>query len=86
MEADSDKPRPRAITQADLERLDPEYVRDMANLPIFLDWYLFNGGRPRMSVGELATMPEAMRADFRYFMRILGEERERARATKKRAK
>ena len=86
LEADSEKTRPRQITPADLERVDREYVRDMAHLPLFLDWYMFNGGRPRMNIGELASMPEAMRTDFRYFMRILGEERERARMTRKKAK
>ena len=83
LEADTDKARPRQITPADLERVDREYVRDMAHLPLFLDWYMFNGGRPRMNIGELASMPEAMRTDFRYFMRIMAEQRRKVKREKK---
>ena len=55
----------------------------MAHLQVFLDWYTMKGAYGGITLTELLAMPATMRQDFRYFMRVMSEQRRKVRREKK---
>ena len=83
-ERDKDEDEPAEfLTKADLERVEREFVCDMAHLQVFLDWYTMKGPYGGLTLTEVLAMPATMRQDFRYFMRVMSEQRRKVKREKK---
>lgn len=85
LDDDDDERATTKLTREDLNAYDKQFVHDMANLTIFIDWYLLKGDGG-LTLRDVIEMPLTMRDDFKYFMRVLGEQREKARRARQNAR
>lgn len=71
------------MTKEDLKAAEREGLQDPAHLDLFLDWYQLGGLERGIGLGELATMPAALRADLLYLLKELGRMRRQRKTRKK---